>query len=218
MPHPRKALTDEHLALIRQARLAVQEQWPLLAGDSSTPHLTEQAEALDTLLSGSALYEQLPRVRTLTQAVRSAYRRAYLAEHQARFEEYSQAVDEIKGRTEWATIQPSDRASVLLPLTQRSCDEADLSDSAMVCQRCKDGLSLIKEHRQSLQSLKQEALNRLFEAIAVLDGPRRPIKRVQATNFFPDLLESEQEVEEALSRLREQLLKLVAEGARIWVE
>jgi len=41
---------------------------------------------------------------------------------------------------------------------------------------------------------------------------------VQATIFFREMLESEQDVEEALSRLREHLLQLVAEGARIRVE
>ncbi len=214
----REAVTNEHLALIRQARLAAEEQWPLLAGDGATPQLAEQAEALRTLLGGTALYEQLTRMHTLTQGVSSAYRRTYLAEHQARFEEYSQAIDEIKGRAEWATIQPSGRASILLPLTQRSCEQADLPEGAMVCQRCKNGLSLIKEQRQSLQPLKQEALNRLFEAIAGSNGAAKLIKRVRATNFFPDMLESEQEVEAALSQLRELLLKLVAEGARIRVE
>ncbi|HEU5367189.1 MAG TPA: hypothetical protein VFU69_01945, partial [Ktedonobacterales bacterium] len=214
----REAVTDEPLALIRLARLAANEQWPLLAGDNATPQLVAQAEELRSLLGGSALYDQLARVRTLTQGVSSAYRRTYLAEHQARFEEYTQAIDEIKGRAEWITVPSSDRASILLPLTQRSCEQADLPESALVCRQCKDGLSLMKEHQRSLQSLKQEALNKLFEAVVGPNGPTRLIKRVRATSFFPDMLESEQEVEETVSRLRDHLLKLVAEGARIRVE
>ncbi len=214
----REAVTEEQLALIRQARLAAQEQWPLLAANSATPLLAEQAEELRSLLSDSALYEQLARVRTLTQAVSSAYHRSYLAEHQRRFDEYTQAADEIKGRSEWTIIPSNDRASILLPLTQRSCEQADLPEGALVCQRCKDSLSLIKEHLQSLQPLKQEAFKRFYEALERLSPPTRPLKQVKLSLFFPDMLESEQDVEEALSRLREQLVKLVAQGARIRVE
>ncbi len=214
----REAVTEEQLALIRQARLAAQEQWPLLAADSATPQLAEQAEELRALLGSSALYEQLARARTLTQAVSTAYHRSYLAEHQRRFDEYTQAADEIKGRSEWTIIPSSDRASILLPLTQRSCEQADLPEGALVCRRCKDSLSLIKEHLRSLQPLKQEALKRFYEALERLSPPTRPLKQVKLSMFFPDMLESEQDVEEALSHLREQLLKLVAEGARIRVE
>jgi hypothetical protein len=213
----REAVTEEHLALIRQARQAAEEQWPLLAADGAPSSLAGQAEELRALLGGTALYEQLARVRVLTKAIDSAYHLAYLAEHQARWSEYTQAADEIKGRHEWASIQPSGRTSILLPLTQRSCEQAELPDGAMVCQRCKTSLGLIKEHRQSLQALKQEALKRFYETLEAMN-PTRPIKQVKLTLLFPDVLESEQEVEEALGRLREHLLTLVAQGARIRVE
>jgi hypothetical protein len=213
----REAVTDGQLALIRQARLAAEEQWPLLAIDGVPSSLAEQAEELAALLSSSALYEQLPRVRVLTKAIVEAYRLAYLAEHQARLSEYTQAADEIKGHHEWASIQASGRASILLPLTQRSCEQAELPDGAMVCQRCKTSLSLIKEHRHSLQALKQEALKRFFETLEAMN-PGPPIEHVKLTRLFPEMLESEQDVEEALGRVRDHLLKLVAQGARIRVE
>ncbi|HEU5369268.1 MAG TPA: hypothetical protein VFU69_12425, partial [Ktedonobacterales bacterium] len=214
----REAVTEEQLALIRHARLAAEEQWPLLAGDGATPQLADQAEELRTLLSSSALYEQLARLRTLTQAVSSDYRRTYLAEHQRRFDHYTQAADEIKGRAEWTKIAASDRASILLQLTQRSCELADLREGTMVCQHCKDSLSLIREHQQSLQTLKQEAVKRFYEALERVNPTKRPIKQVKLTTLFPDMLESEQEVDEALGRVREHLIKLVAQGARIRVE
>src|SRR5437660_5710799 len=75
--HIHEGVTDTNLKLIRQARLAVQEQWPLLAADSTLATLSEQAQELQTLLSGGILYEQLPRVSTLTQALSGAYRRPY---------------------------------------------------------------------------------------------------------------------------------------------
>ena len=76
-----------------------------------------------------------------------------------------------------------------------------------------------QEIAEATEAFKQEALKRLYDAEASLNpAANRPIKRVQVTIFFREMLESEQDVEEALSRLREHLLKLVAEGARIRVE
>ncbi len=219
--HIREGVTDTNLKLIRQARLAVQEQWPLLAADTTLASLAEQAQELQTLLTGGILYEQLPRVRTLTQALSGAYRRAYEQEHQARQEEYLQGIDEIKGQPTWANIPANMRPAILLPLTQRSCEQLDVPEGTIVCIRCKASLSQIKEYRQMQQAFKQEALKRLYDAEASASlnpAANRPIKRVQATIFFREMLESEQDVEEALSRLREHLLKLVAEGARIRVE
>jgi hypothetical protein len=217
--HIREGVTDTNLRLIRQARLAVQDEWPLLAADTTLASLAEQAQELQTLLTGSILYEQLPRVRTLTQALSGAYRRAYEQEHQARQEEYLQGIDELKGQPMWATIPANMRQAILLPLTQRSCEQLDMPEGAIVCRRCKASLSQIKEYRQLQQAFKQEALKRLYDAEASLNpAANRPIKRVQATIFFREMLESEQDVEEALSRLREHLLKLVAEGGRIRVE
>ena len=216
--HIREGVTDINLKLIRQARLTV-EQWPLLASDTILASLAEQAQELQTLLAGGILYEQLPRVRMLTQAISSAYRRAYEQEHQARQEEYLQGIDEIKGQPMWANIPTNMRPAILLPLTQRSCEQLDMPEGTIVCLRCRASLSQIKEYRQMQQAFKQEALKRLYEAEASLNpAANRPIKRVQANIFFREMLETEQDVEEALSRLREHLLKLVSEGARIRVE
>ena len=158
-------------------------------------------------------------MRTLTQALSGAYRRAYEQEHQARQEEYLQGIDEIRGQPIWPTIPTHMRQDILLPLTQRSCEQLDVPEDSIVCLRCKASLSQIKEHRQMQQAFKQEVLKRLYDAEASLNpAANRPIKRVQATIFFREMLESEQDVEEALSRLREHLLKLVAEGAWILVE
>lgn len=215
----REGVTDTNLQLIRQARLATQEQWPLLADDTSLTFLAEQAQELQTLLAGGILYEQLSRVRTLTQALGSAYRRIYEQEHQARQEEYLQGIDEIKGQPMWANIPTNMRSTILLPLTQRNCEQLELPEGTIVCSRCKSSLSQIKEYRQTQQAFKQEVLKRLYDAEASLNpAANRPIKRVQATIFFREMLESEQDIEEALSRLREHLFKLVAEGARIRVE
>lgn len=217
--HIREGVTDANLKLIRQARLAVQEQWPLLAADTTLAPLAEKAQELQTLLTGGILYEQLPRVHTLTLALSGAYRRAYEHEHHARQEEYLQGIDEIKGQPMWTNIPSNMRPAVLLPLTQRSCEQLVMPEGTIVCLRCKASLSQIKEYRQIQQVFKQEALKRLYDAEASLNpAANRPIKRVQATIFFHETLETEQDIEEALSRLREHLLKLVAEGAWIRVE
>src|SRR5260370_32184825 len=127
--------------MIRQAGLAVKEKRLFLAADTTLASLAEQAQELQTLVTGGILYEQFPRVRTLTQALSGAYRRAYEQEHRARQEEYLQGIDEIKGQPMWANIPANMRQAILLPLTQRSCEQLDMPEGAIVCRRCKASLS-----------------------------------------------------------------------------
>jgi hypothetical protein len=183
-----EVLKAANLKLIRQARLALQDEWPLLAADTTLAPLAEQAQELQTLLTGGILYEQLPRVGMLTKALSGAYRRTYEQEHQARQEEYLQGIDEIKGQPMWPNIPTHMRPDILLPLTQRSCEHLDVPEDSIVCLHCKASLSQIKEHRQMQQAFKQEALRGLYDAEASLNpAANRPIKRVQATIFFREI-------------------------------
>ena len=45
----------------------------------------------------------------------------------------------------WANIPANMRPAILLPLTQRSCEQLDVPEGAIVCLRCKASLSQIKE-------------------------------------------------------------------------
>ena len=49
-------------------------------------------------------------------------------------------------------------------------------------------------------------------------APKEKVERVKLSEFFTETLESEQAIDDAVERLREHLLKLLAEGVKIILE
>ena len=88
---------------------------------------------------------------------------------------------------------------------------------ALACGNCRTSLSAIERDLASLPSLRAETLARLEGAVGGPDGPAR-VERIRAVRYFPDPLESAHMVEDAVERLRNDLLALIDEGARIIVE
>ncbi|HPP76123.1 MAG TPA: hypothetical protein PLU88_13450, partial [Armatimonadota bacterium] len=62
--------------------------------------------------------------------------------------------------------------------------------------------------------LKGQVLARVQEITA----PKQKVERIHLYNFFTDSLDSEEAVESAVERLKEHLLKLLAEGVKIVLE
>jgi hypothetical protein len=216
----RQTMAEGHLImLIQQARLAAEEQWPLLQSTTAGPPLLPQKEAVVALLVSETCYEELPRIRSLAQAITEAYQAHYQVQHRARFEEYSQAIDEIKGHVRWPLVPESARASVLGQLEYCACqEEAELLDGVLECQRCKASLITIDAQRINIQTNKTQTLTRLYEITTpVGEMAPAPIRQVKASAFFSDVLESNEDLDEAIERLREHVRGLLAEGARVIV-
>ncbi len=63
--------------------------------------------------------------------------------------------------------------------------------------------------------LKAQALARIAEITTPPDTSEVKPVRVRLIEFFPDNLETEQAIDEAVERLREHLVKLLAGGVKI---
>src|SRR5262249_17355102 len=97
---------------------------------------------------------------------------------------------------------------------QRACPKASLGTGSAECVRCRASLSQLESDLAAVDGLKAEALRRLEEA-SYARGRDTPVKRVRLAPFFPSPLDSAAGVEEGLQRLREHLLKELAEGSTV---
>ena len=212
----RDALSEQGLRQVRYARAAAGEMWPALAARGENSDLALRVTALRERLDAETFYEALPAIRDDTQAVSAAYRATYLAIHTDRAGRFAAAIEEIKGRPDWAGISPDMQAPVLGYLTARACAKADLPDGTVVCDRCRATLSQLDSDLAALAGLKGQAVARIEELTAPV--ARASVVRVRVADFFGDGLETEDAVEKAVERLREQLLKLLAEKVKIVLE
>ena len=64
----------------------------------------------------------------------------------------------------------------------------------------------------AVAGLKAQVIGRLQEITAPKE---KKLERVRLVEFFTEAIESEESVERTIERLREHLLKLVAEGVKI---
>ncbi len=226
----REAVSEANLATLRQARSVVAQVWPSLSSRVEGHPLADRAAELAAIVESPAFFEQLPHIAGLTRALMAAYQEAYQRRHQARFLAYYQAVEDVRGRADWATLPEEVRAAILTPLTTRLCaapggagddvalGAADLGDGAVTCRRCRATLSEMESDLAALGGLRTQVLAEIQKLIAPGDGTGPRVVRVRVGELFSEPIETEAAVGVAVEHLRAYLIKLVAEGVRIVLE
>lgn len=214
----REAVTSDNLEAIRRARSAIQSRWPVLEQRGRGPELGEAAEELRSLLSSGILYEHVNRIKELSARITGAYRTLYEERHGERAAAFANAVEEVKGRAEWGMLAEEMHDTVLAPLSSRACEKADLPEEAGACHRCGAGVGEMETDMAALPALKGQVIARLQELTIPAQEEGTHVERVRLSEFFTQVLDSDAAVNDVVERLREHLLKLVAEGAKIVVE
>jgi hypothetical protein len=223
MRHIRRTVSDEGLATLRRARIAVEEMWPALSAHGSNSELQAKADELRTLINTASFFEQLERIASLAWEIITAYQQAYTSLHTQRAHAYDQAIEEIKGRADWNLIDDTLSSDLLAPLSSRACKEGEelqesgvalLGDLTMRCHFCNASLGQLDSDLAALGGLKAQVIARIQQMIA----PQEKIKRVRLSDFFTEALDSRESVRSAVERLHEELLKLLDEGVKIILE
>jgi len=220
----RETLTPANLDAIRMARRVLAEQWPALVASAEQQRLTEGADELKTLIAGDTLYDHLARVSSLASAISSAYAAQYQAQHEKRFESYAKALDDIRGLPEWDQVAKAGFESLLAPIEARTCErQANLAGEATLCGHCHATLTQIESDLAAVAGYTAQVTGRMRELAAPAPepddaAPRSPVRRVHAAEFFAGTLDSEEAIDKAWERMRDELLKLLDQGTRIIVE
>ncbi|MGH7493131.1 MAG: BREX system P-loop protein BrxC [bacterium] len=214
----RQAVTDSGFEVMQQARTAINQLWPLLASRGPNGELQQKAEQLKAFTTSETFFERLDQIKKLSHELISTYHLAYSKLHAERSKAFGEAIEDLKGRAEWNQLDENMREPVLSPLLSRACEPLDLPAGTAQCRHCQASIGQIESDLAALPSLKSQVQARLQELTAPATANDRRVERVKLSEFFKETLDSEQAVEEALDRLREHLLKLLAERVRIIIE
>ena len=211
-----QAITADGLLTIRSARAAAEIMWPVLSERGENGVLAAKTKTLREQLACHTFYEVMPEIKQGGTAIAAAYGTTYAKLHSQRTGVYGSAVDDVKGSPEWPLVSAEMQAPVLTALTTRACPTLDLPAGATNCRTCAATLKQIESDLAALPGLKAQAIARIRELTASSEAK---IERVSVAEFLSDdVLDSEDAVEQAIDRLREHLLKLVAEGIRVMLE
>ncbi|MGI9069398.1 MAG: hypothetical protein ACR2HX_23720 [Pyrinomonadaceae bacterium] len=163
-------------------------------------------------------YESPDTVVQIAGRISTAYRSLYGELHQKRTTDFLNAIEEVKGRSDWSLVPENVRDSVLSPLTQRACESLDLPDNSTRCQNCHSTIGEMESDLAAINGLNAQVIARVQELTTPPEREGVRTERVRLADFFVGPLDSEVAVREAVERLSDYLLKLTAENVRIIVE
>ena len=213
----RTKLDDDAVNLIRQARRVVNELGPKMAGHPLFAEVGEHLDNLKQLLASEDVIEKLDAVWEHTEAMGSAYRSAYVSVFDTRHSAFSKAVEELKNRPEWSGIEDEVAETILSPLQSRLGNE---QDKKRVEEGKSFGQSTLGEMESDIAAadgLKASALAKLQE-MSVKKSTDATVQRVRVADVYDRPIQSQEDLDSALEKLRDALQKLIDEGNAIILE
>jgi hypothetical protein len=211
----RKATDEKGLARLQRMRTAAERLWPLLQAEGQDGDLGDHAQLLRARLEDGTYYQPSPEMDAALAQIETAYHSLYQARHAERSTAYAEAVDSVKGQPNWSLVEQEMQATLLKPLADRVHD-LSLSPGDVSCQACGASLSEMASDLAAVDGLRSRVLLRLQE----LTAPEEKVERVRVADVAGVglALNTPEEVEGLLERLRERLLRLIAAGVKVVLE
>jgi hypothetical protein len=226
----REAVNDHALGVLRQARTATEQVWQRLASYSPAPEVGQCVADLKGLLDSEQVVQSLDRIAAKTKTVLDAYRKVYLELFDQRAKAYESAIGDIKNRPEWDGLftttttdgkkedKNKDVAdSLLAPLVARMGSDKERTAVENGSSLGTASLTEMESDLAAVDGLKASVLVRLQE-MSMGGEKKAPVRRVRVTEIFNRPIQNQQDLEEAMSQLRDSLQKYIDEGAAIILE
>ena len=213
-------LTDQNINLLRTARHVLDIKQPILEARRPSDATTETTKQLQDTLNSEMFYEQLDVIRRTIEFLSKHYRDLYGQFHEQRLNTYAAAIDDVKGLPEWAEvskkpdISESQRETLLASLSNKLCPTLQLPDDVEACENCRATIDQMDSEIAAVDALRTGVIRELQE----LATPEKKIVRVRVSSVLGSVVETPEDVEQAVERLKEHLLKLLAEDTRIVLE
>ena len=199
-----QVLTETRQHDISRARKALEVVWPFLKNE---PDLTdddrEDAEKLTDLMAKESFFREIAAIDQHARALEQEHKRRHEEAAQARAAAYEDAAKKLRGTPGWEQLGEDQQKRVSGPLVSRATTDGTAS---MVIPLLRSDLAACSGRL----STAMEAMHR------IVDGNR--IVRVAASGYFTGGIETEEQLDQALSGLKEQCLELIGAGKKVLVQ
>ncbi len=213
-----EATDGQTLDLIKRARQAVREIAPILERRAGG---LPEVSALEALLESENFCDTLWDIRERTDALFDRYTTLYWEIHDKRTVAYDAVLEGLRGRPEWAELPEDLTEPIVALLRERRCESARFGVQGIACAGCGASVAQMESDLAAVDGLRSKALARLIELSVQSDAPsdgQKKTVRVRAVDLVGVRIESPEEVDEVLERLRSRLLELLYRGVVIIIE
>ena len=198
-----QSLTPGRLQDLRRARRVITVAWPFLETEPDLPEdLVDRATHLQDILARETFYRELPTIDEHTRALEQEYERRHAAAVRNRVAAYTNALAQLRKTPGWEQLDEEQRDRVSEPLTSRTTADGCTNLS----------IPMLREQTQACPTLLSRAIE---EMLQLLDGNR--IVRVDVASYFTGGVETEEQLDQALSGFKDQCLELIGSGNKVIV-
>ncbi|NNE17168.1 MAG: hypothetical protein HKN10_01705 [Myxococcales bacterium] len=199
-----QCLTEPVLHDLARARKALAQLWPFLQGEAELDDsVRTHAENLADQMARETFFRELPAIGEHAHALEKEYERRRKEASDATAAAYTESVATLKATPGWEQLDEDRRQRVAKPLESRA--STDSSESITI--------PLL---RSDLAACSGRLAAAVEEVMRLLDGDR--IERVAASSYFSGGIETEEQLDQALSGLRDQCLELIGAGKKVLVQ
>jgi hypothetical protein len=212
--------SESNLQALDTARRVLGEQWPILANRAPGPELEQIAQTLTENLDAENALEQLEGIRQAVELLANEYARLYRSTFEKRGKVYETVLDQVKGLPEWdavckdVKVTDEEREGLIKPLKSRLGGQLDLPLGATVCRNTRATISQMESDLAAVEALTREVVRRLQQLLE----PEEKVERFRVAQHVSGRISNEQELDEAMTALREKLAKLLAQGCKVILE
>jgi uncharacterized protein YerC len=195
-----QALSEPRLRDLGRARDALAQAWPFL---ETEPDLSEAlrstAGELQDLLSREDFFRHFPACEQNAGAIEAEYARRFDDALQARINAYTKALDRLVRSSGWSEVPEDVQRSLAAPI-QSGTEPAPRTAS----------IPLLRSEREACADRLRAAIRAVQE---FLEGER--LATVDVGAYFAGGIETEDQLDSALSGLREECAHLIGAGKKV---
>ena len=200
---PDQALSEARLRDLDRAREALRTAWPFLRSEQDVSEdLRAKAAELEDLLARETFYRELPAIEQHASAIEAEYGRRFDEALEARIQAYTQALERLARTPGWDSIGQDQQTKLAVPLERGTTRD--------------QGRVPIPQLRSELDACEPRLQHAIAELHRIVDGDR--VATVRLGGYFSGGIETEEQLDAALSGIREECSRLIGTGKKVIVQ
>jgi len=209
------AVKESNIATIKKAMTALNQKYSSIRNvPDLTDDVVQSAEKLSETLASEQFFDSLDVIAKSEKIISGFYDSQYCALHEKRYTAVNDALEAIKGHPEWGNIPENNKKSLLFPLSTRLCETCTVEPDGMSCVNCHSPFSKLESDISATETLRKEALQKIEELLT----PEVKIERIKISSFISGSIDSEDDLNKGLDKIREIAMKHISEGKKVLLD
>jgi hypothetical protein len=196
------ALTEPNLKDLARAKATLVKEAPgMLEETDLDPALAARAKDLADRLAKETFFREIADIEQAATAIQAEYKRRYDVALDARVNTYVQALQDLAQTSGWERL-----------------DEAQHDEVSCLLRQCADrewNNQMIRNLRTETEVCSARLASAIQQVYRILEGER--LATVSVNQYFSGGIENEEQLDQALSGVRDEFCKLLGAGKKVIV-